>query len=78
LVSKLGLEVHNHPRPHPLGWVNKDVEIKVTKKCKIIIFVGVDSIEEVELDVVPLDVCRVVLGIPYMYMRDYIFMWRDN
>jgi hypothetical protein len=32
LVKKLGLEVHNHPIPYPLGWVNKDVEIKVTKQ----------------------------------------------
>jgi hypothetical protein len=32
----------------------------------------------VELDVVPLDVCGVVFGIPYMYMRDAIFMWREK
>jgi hypothetical protein len=31
LVSKLGLEVHDHPHPYPLGWVNKDVELRVTK-----------------------------------------------
>jgi hypothetical protein len=31
-----------------------------------------------ELDVVPLDVCGVFFVIPYMYMRDAIFMWRDN
>jgi hypothetical protein len=31
LVSKLGLEVHDHPIPYPLGWVTKDAEIKVTK-----------------------------------------------
>lgn len=32
LANKLGLEVHDNPIPHPLGWVNKDVEIKVTKQ----------------------------------------------
>jgi len=31
LVSKLGLEVHDHPSPYPLGWVNKDANIKVIK-----------------------------------------------
>ena len=31
-----------------------------------------------ELYVVPLDVCGVVFGIPYMYIRDVIFMWREN
>jgi hypothetical protein len=74
LVNKLGLEVHNHPIPYPLGWVNKDAEIKVMKQCKIKFSISVDFIDEVELDVVPLDVCGVVFGIPYMYMRDEIFM----
>jgi hypothetical protein len=32
----------------------------------------------VEVDVVPLDVCSVVFGRPYMYMRDVIFMRRAN
>ena len=31
-------------------------------------------IDEVEVDVVPLDVCGVVFRIPYMYMRDVVFM----
>jgi hypothetical protein len=31
LVNKLVLEVHDHPIPYPLGWVNNDAEIKVTK-----------------------------------------------
>jgi hypothetical protein len=30
------------------------------------------------LDVVPIDVHGVVFGIPYMYMRDPIIMWRSN
>jgi hypothetical protein len=34
--------------------------------------------DEVELEVVPLDVCKVVFESPYMYMRDDIFMWRAN
>jgi hypothetical protein len=31
LVRKLGLEVHDHPSPYSLGWVNNDANIKVTK-----------------------------------------------
>jgi hypothetical protein len=73
LINKLGLEVHDYHGPYPLGWVNKDVKIKVSKQCKIKFFVSVDFIDEVELDVVPLDV---VFGSPYMYMRDSIFMQR--
>ena len=45
LVNKLGLEVHSHPIPYPLGWVNKDAEIKVTKQCKIKFAISVDFID---------------------------------
>jgi hypothetical protein len=48
------------------------------KQCKIKFAVSVDFIDEVELDVVSLDVCGLVFGIPYMYMRDEIFMQRSN
>jgi hypothetical protein len=78
LVENLGLEVHDHPSPYPLGWKNKDAKIKVMKQCKIKFDVSVDFIDEVELDVVPLDVRGVVFGIPYKYMRDLIFMQISN
>jgi hypothetical protein len=78
LVSKLGLEFHDHPIPYPLGWVSKDEKIKVTKQCNIIFSISVDFIDEEELGVVPLNVCGVVFGIPYMHMRDAIFVWRAN
>jgi hypothetical protein len=78
LVNKLGLEVHDHPSPYPLGWVKKDVEIKVTKKCKIESVVSAQFMDEVELDIVPLDVCGVVFVSPYIYMRYPIFIWRDK
>jgi hypothetical protein len=78
LVSKFVLEVHDNPSPYPLGWVNKDVYIKVMKQCKIKFSISVDFLDEVELDVVPLNVCGLVFGGPYMYMRDAIFMQRSN
>jgi hypothetical protein len=76
LVNNLGLEVHDHPIPYPLGWVNKDAKIKVTKQCQLKL--SVDFIAELELDVVSLDVCKVVFGSTYMYMRDAIFMQISN
>ena len=35
-------------------------------------------IDEVELDVVPLDVCGVMFGSLYLYMKDAIFIMRAN
>jgi hypothetical protein len=30
-INTFGLEVHNHPNPYQLGWVNKNENLKVTK-----------------------------------------------
>jgi hypothetical protein len=73
MVKKFGLEVHDDPSPYLLGWVNMDANIKVTKQCNIKFLVSVDLIDEVELDVVPLNICGVVFGSPYMYMRDVLY-----
>ena len=35
LVKKLGLEVDDHPSPYPLGWVNKDVNLKEKNSEKL-------------------------------------------
>jgi hypothetical protein len=72
------LEVHDHPIPYPLGWIKKDAQIKVTKKCKVNFVASVDFIDEVKLGVVPVDMCGVVFGRTYMYMGDAIFMHREN
>ena len=68
LIKKLVLKFHYHPSPYPLGWVNKDAELKVTKQCKIRFDISVDFIDEVDVNVVPLDVCGVIFRIPYMCM----------
>ena len=73
LVKSLGLETKNHPRPYSLGWLNKSTQIKVTKQCRLRFTITTNYIEEVELDVVPVDICGVVLGGPYPYDRDAVF-----
>lgn len=70
--------VHDNTRLHPSGWVNKYVVIKITKQCKIKFTIDIYFIDQIELDVVSHDVCGLVFGNPYMYMKDEIFMWRDN
>jgi hypothetical protein len=67
LVNKFGLEVYDHPSPYPLGWVNKDAKLKVTKQCKIQFFVFAYFINEVEFGVVPLDVCGSVWKLLHLY-----------
>jgi len=40
--------------------------------------ISVYFIDEVKLNVFLLDVCGIMFGGPYMYMRDAICMWRAN
>ena len=72
------MEVHDHPIPYPLGWVDKHAKIKVTKQCKIRFSISANFIDEVEINVVHVDVCGLVFGSHYMYMWDAIFMGRVN
>jgi hypothetical protein len=48
------------------------------KQCRIKFSLSDDFIYEVELDIIPIDVCGVVFESSYMYMMDAIFMWRDT
>ena len=59
-------------------WVKKNVEPRVTKQCNIKFSINLEHVDEVKVDIVPFDVCTVVFKIPYMCMRDAIFMRRDN
>jgi len=77
-VSNIGLKSQDHPLPYPLKWVNKDVELKVIKQCKINFFISENYINEVEVDVVPLYLCGAMFGSHYMYIRDAIFIKREN
>ena len=60
-------------RPYPLGWIFDNDQVQVTKQCKLQFTITSSFIDEVELDVVPLDICMMVLGSPYLYDRKVIF-----
>ena len=78
LVKKLGLEVKPHPKPYPLGWIHDKVKLNVTKQCKVKFVIASKLVDEVELDVIPLDICGIVLGSPYLYDRKAVFFRHEN
>ena len=73
LVKKLNLETIPHPKPYPLGWICKDANLQVSKKCMLRFAITPHFIDTVELDVVPLDIIGIALGIPYLYDMKEIF-----
>jgi hypothetical protein len=65
-VKKLKLETSPHPKPYPLGWICDNAKLQVTRKCKLRFAITANFVDEVELDVIPLDICGIVLGSPYI------------
>ena len=72
-MKNLGLEVKPHRKRYPLGWIHEKVKLNVTKKCKVKFVIAYKLVDELELDVIPLDICGIVLGSPYLYDRKEVF-----
>jgi hypothetical protein len=53
----MGLVRKPHPKPYPLGWVCDKEKLNVTKQCRVRFVIASNLIDEVDLDVVPLDIC---------------------
>lgn len=66
VVKKLNLTTSPHPKLYPLGWVCNDSQLQMKKQCRLCFAIIANFIDEVEVDVVPLDICRLVLGSPYI------------
>jgi hypothetical protein len=74
----MGLVTKPHPNPYPLGWVCDKANLNVTKQCRVRFAIASKLIDEVDLDVVPLDICGIVLGSPYLYDRKELFFCHEN
>eukprot|EP00253_Pinus_taeda_P018776 PITA_18776 len=78
IAKKLGLVTTPHKTPYPLGWLNDKAQLQVTRQCKLKFSFGSAFVNEVELDIIPLDICGIVLGSPYLYDRKAIFYRAEN
>ena len=78
MLKKLGLETKPYLKPYPLGWIHDKSKLNVTKQCKVKFVIASKLVDEVELDVIPLDICGMVLGSPYLYDRKVVFFRHEN
>eukprot|EP00253_Pinus_taeda_P010474 PITA_10474 len=69
----LKLETVLHPKPYPHGWICKDANLQVSRKCTLCFAITAHFIDIIELDVVPFDIAGIVLGSPYLFDRKAIF-----
>jgi len=78
LFKKLNLGTIPHHKPYPLGWIVNNANLQVTRKCLFKFTITQMFIDEVELDVVPLDISGIILGSPYLYDRKAVFYHHER
>jgi hypothetical protein len=66
VVEALGLSTWRIPAPRYVEWVNSCGMLKITHKVRVPFIVDY-YIDEVECDVLPLEVCGLLLGHPWQY-----------
>jgi len=52
--------------------------MQITKQCRLRFTITTNFVDEVELDVIPLNICGFVLSSPYLYDQDAIFHRKEN
>jgi hypothetical protein len=77
MVEKLELETTDHPSPYKVSWLQKGHQVNVTKQCLVDIKIGGYN-DKILCDVIPMDVCHLLLGRPWQYDRNVIHDGRMN
>jgi hypothetical protein len=71
MVEKLELETTPHTKPYKVSWLQKGHQVMVTKQCLVEFKIGGYK-DEILCDVIPMDVCDILLGRPWQFYRNVI------
>jgi hypothetical protein len=77
MVEKLELETTDHPSPYKVSWLQKGHQVSVAKQFLVDFKMG-EYKDKVLCDVIPMDVCHVLLGRPWQYDRNVVHDGRMN
>jgi hypothetical protein len=77
MVEKLELETTKHPSPYKVSWLQKGHRVSVTKQCLVKFKIG-NYHDEILCDIIPMDVCHILLGRPWQYDRNVVHDGRMN
>ena len=69
MVQKLDLKMDPHPKPYKLSWIQEGSHIKVKHRCLVSFTIGKHYQDEVWCNVVPMNVCHLLLGRPWKIDR---------
>ncbi|XP_010468824.1 PREDICTED: uncharacterized protein LOC104748953 [Camelina sativa] len=68
-VTKLGLFTESYPTPYQIAWLTSKSDMRVSKRSRVPFSMGSNYKYLVLCDVVPMDVCNLLLGRPWQYDR---------
>ena len=71
MVEKLNLKKVKHPTPYKVSWLHKGHQLLVTKHSEFEFQIGSYK-DKVTCDIMPMDVCHVLLGRPWQFDRKVI------
>jgi hypothetical protein len=77
MVEKLEMKTTAHPRPYKVSWRQKGHQVMVSQQCQVGFKIGGYK-DEIFCDVIPMDVCHILLGRPWKYDRKVIHDGRKN
>eukprot|EP00253_Pinus_taeda_P013169 PITA_13169 len=68
MVEKLGLKRLKHPTPYKVSWLQKGHQLLVDEHCEVEFHIGKYQ-DTVVCDIMPMDVCHILLGRLWQYDR---------
>ena len=68
MVEKLGLKRLKHPTSYKVSWLQKGHQLLVDEQCEVEFHIGKYQ-DKVVCDIMPMDVCHILLGRPWQYDR---------
>jgi hypothetical protein len=77
MVEKLELETTGHLSPYKVSWLQKGHQVNFIKQCLVEFKIGGYN-DKILCDVIPMDVCHLLLGRPWQYDRNVIHDGKMN
>jgi hypothetical protein len=77
MVEKLELETTAHPNSYKVSWLQKRHQVMVSLQCKVEFKIGGYKYD-ILCDVIPMDICHVLLGRPWKFDINGIHDGRKN
>ena len=77
MVTKLKLKRQKHPRPYRIAWVQDNHKVMVNEQCSMKFKIRSYQ-DEVLCDIIPMDICHMLLDRPWQFDKHATHDGREN